>query len=115
MWDASWGGPYGGEVKVDQWTGTTPGTLSIVSGSQYGFQFLDYFAWFRVKDDGSNLTYYISPDGLQFEEVYSEPSGSFLGTIDKVGFGYNRAGSGDYISPGQVADTILWSWVETSP
>lgn len=114
-WDASWAGPYGGAVKVEQWTGTTPGTRSVVSGNTYGFQFLDYFAWFRVTNDGVNLTYYMSPDGLLFEEIYSEPSGSFLGTVNKVGFGYDRAGSGDYISPGQVADAILWSWVETSP
>jgi hypothetical protein len=115
-WFTSWGGPYGGVTEVEQWSGATPGDSRSIGGVGYGFPFLDYFAWFRrVKDDGTNITYYISPDGLQFEEVYSEPSGSFLGTINKVGFGYDRVGDGNGVSPSEVADVILWGWQETSP
>jgi hypothetical protein len=77
--------------------------------------FPDYFAWFRIVNDGVNTSYWISPEGVLWKQMYTEASGAFLGTISKVGFGLERANNGS--DPGIVGDVnssiLLWSWVES--
>jgi hypothetical protein len=107
---------YGG-CSVYQWTDvndlTTIANTEVDSGV-FSLDWPSYFAWFRVQNDGTNLTYSISPDGLIFKVIYSEPVGSFLGTIDKVGFGVDRAKAHVDTAGFSSASEILWSWVETS-
>lgn len=115
----TWFSPIG-QVGVAQFsTVTTP--LSeypafVSSGTNIGFPFPDYFEWFRVANDGVNLTYSISPDGQLWFVVYTEAVGSFLGAIDHVGFGMDRSNfaivSGTIFGSGQMA-SLLWQWVET--
>ena len=76
-----------------------------------GFAFPDYFGWFRLTNDGTNIKFYISPEGVLFKQVYQELADSFLGTIDKVGFGFERATP--TVTAFSSASAILWSWVES--
>jgi hypothetical protein len=65
-------------------------TCSLNTAAGGAFAWPDYFAWFRIDNDGTTRTYSISPDGFLFKVIYHELSGAFLGNIDKVGFGYDR-------------------------
>jgi hypothetical protein len=94
---------------------TTITDTSVTQGQTYGFPYPDYFHWFRVQNDGTTITYSISPDGLLFKPVYSEAANSFLGTIDKVGFGGDPINSDLDSARLASVSAILWSWVETSP
>lgn len=43
--------------------------------------------WFRIADNGTNLTYYISGDGQNFIEIFTEARGAFFTTgPDEIGF-----------------------------
>jgi len=70
----------------------------------------DYFVWCQVVNDGVNLTYNTGPDGFIFDTFYIEPVASYLGTIDKVGFGIDRVVAAGPTNP---IFMLLWHWVQT--
>jgi len=54
--------------------------------------------WIRIEDDGTDLNFYISPDGMDWKEIYTEARGSFFTTApDQIGFAGNSSGAGDEI------------------
>lgn len=61
----------------------------------------------RVRNDGTNLIFSISRDGLQFIQVYSEAVGSFLATITGIGLVVDNSGN--------VSDAVLSSdWIRNT-
>ena len=49
--------------------------------------------WFRIGDDGVDLTFDVGPNGIDWDEVFTEARGTFFTTApDEVGFGANSAG-----------------------
>lgn len=81
--------------------------------NRFGFGFPGYFEFFRITNDGTTTTYYISPDNIGYKQIYSEPSNTFLGTITHVGFGNERSQGGSGSNALFSISTILWSWRET--
>ncbi|WP_254506515.1 hypothetical protein [Anatilimnocola floriformis] len=55
--------------------------------------------WLRVRDDGANLTYSISPDGVEWVQLLQH-SRTALGAPDQIGIGISnyQAGSGNFDS-----------------
>jgi hypothetical protein len=110
---------YNGAGPLDgfEFTDTVPESGSVVEKGPFGdlgFPFSDYFEWFRVINDGTNLKFYISPDGLIYSEIYTVTIASLSLTINKVGFGFDRfkfANATTSITADLSA--ILWSWVES--
>jgi hypothetical protein len=113
-WPTPTAGAYG-KTRIIEYTGTVPGdSSSFVSADGKGFNFPDYRGWFKVDHDGVNITWSISPEGVLFMPIYSAAADAFLGTIDKVGFGYDRVPvSAGTQFDGQEFASILWSWVES--
>jgi len=103
-------------VKIGEWSSITPGSTgaTLLGNDGAAFMINDYFAWFRVVNNGSTIRYLISPDGFQFEEIYSEGVNDFLGAVTHVGFGVDRLvnGAGAPV-PLPVVNGILWGWIET--
>jgi hypothetical protein len=91
------------------------GSLSsrIADPQNQGFLFEDYFAWFRVINDGATISFETSVDGLLFMLIWQEAVG-YLSTIDKVGFGFDRVNTaGSPIEPYRDQAVLLWRWVES--
>lgn len=88
------------------------GAASIVEDNLgFGMASPDYFTWFRATNDGTNVTFSVSPEGQLWFPTYVEPLASFVGTIDHVGFGVERL---NQTSAGHVdCACIVWSWVES--
>lgn len=68
-------------------------------------------AWFRLSDDGTNVTFEISVDGYDFFEVHSEARGTFFTTgPDRVGIVMNGF---TVDGPDNTASMSLISWSQT--
>lgn len=97
-------------VFIDSIDDSLPGTLPnfVLGNSDMKPAYNDYFMWFRVVKTVDETTFYVSPDGFDFEELVSAGALAFLGDVAKVGFGLNRATSGT----GSIY-AKLWSWIES--
>jgi hypothetical protein len=128
-----WGPKYGqGGNGVNLWvysntaSGNTPGYW----GSQgNGFPMGQYFEWFRLSNDGTNITLSISDDGQEWQEWFVDTLADIssgtggVTTFDKVGFGFDTAmtaglANANLNPPIQtLANSFqsakLWQWVET--
>lgn len=60
--------------------------------------------WLRVEDDNTNLKFSVSPNGLDWDEIFSEPRTTYL-TPEQIGVIVNSANS----SPGTIN---VFSWLE---
>ena len=62
--------------------GSTLANPGGLAGSELG--------WRRIASDGTNITFYVSPDGKEWIEVYTETLAAYLtavgGSVDRVGF-----------------------------
>lgn len=90
-------------------------TLStIINGAVTDF----YFAWWQIVNDGTNLTFGLSGEGIVYLPFYKEALASFITGVDYVGYGTDRE-SLSIVTAGipikGLALAILWNWVETSP
>jgi hypothetical protein len=67
-----------------------------------------YFIWFRVVNDGTNLTFYVSSENVTYLDLFSISATALTTSFDFVGFGIDRnANSGDQLA------TVLWNWVQS--
>jgi hypothetical protein len=127
-----WGPPAtvggGGAVNIWTYSNTAPGhTPGYFLTQGFGFPFGSYFGWFKLVNDGTNITLYISDEGQDWQEVFTDTLadlGSGTGgvtTFDKVGFGFDTAPTAFIANAGSMPLTMafqsakLWSWIETSP
>jgi hypothetical protein len=95
-------------------TRTQPSSGSAaINGGDWGWPFSDYFNWLRIANDGTNLTFWVSQEGILFLQLpYSETLASFITSVDQVGFGFDRANLGGY-DPNPAIAGLLWNWVES--
>lgn len=89
-------------IHVYKWNSPTS-----FSGTSFSSEELGAFAqlvWFRVTNDGVNLTYYWSLDGRHWIQLYQAAKNAFFTTgPDEVGFFVNAASNtGNTINPSQV-------------
>lgn len=94
------------EVTVEKYTNTT--TFSSTAFSQAA-TLHSPMNWFKIRDDGTNKSFYISPDGINWYSVYSESSTAWLATTTRIGISFN-GGSGGTSNTGRTSATILHSW-----
>lgn len=104
------------QAAVWHFTGVSTGqsaTQSTAGPQDAGFPFPDYFGWFRIENDGTNLNFSISQEGVLFlPHPHTETLASFIGAVDQVGFGVDRLNQvGISFTPD--AAIPLWSWVES--
>jgi len=90
--------------------GSPPMTPTLVGLTKKASPFSDYLEWFRVENDGTNLVFSISSDGLFWFPIYQEALTTFIQAVDHVGFGFDRLNTAT--SPLNIA-AILWDWEET--
>lgn len=115
----SGGATDSGKVNIGHFTvASGASALSITEISQgFGFSSADYFEWFRIENDGTNLNFSISPEGKLWFQIHTETIASFIGQVDQIGFGVerlNQSGLSNGASGHDVdAACIIWSWVET--
>jgi len=102
----------GGRVTLIKVPDITVAAASITeSDLGYGFPAQDYFEWFRVVNDGTNLNFFISPEGQLWLPIFVEPLATFIGSIDQIGYGIERLKQNPV---GQIdVAALLWNWVET--
>ena len=70
-----------------------------------------YFVWFRISNDGTNLTFSVSFEGLYFQLFAQEAANAFVSSFDYVGTGFDSKAS----LAGDQAAAPIWNWVQTSP
>lgn len=88
------------QILVQNWTNYTTFSANVLSAVSYpGWR---SFPWKRLVYDGTNLTWYISPDGNTFHQIATATVASFLtasgGSFDQVGIGIMRTNSEDALS-----------------
>lgn len=89
-WGPSWDVPW--KSMVTRYTSVTAWSAHSFS-STFGFGHVSP-AYLRIADDGTNLTFWWSGDGLTFTRVYSEGRTAFLtNAADKIGLGVHSEGS----------------------
>ncbi|MES5483579.1 hypothetical protein QMZ05_12545 [Bradyrhizobium sp. INPA03-11B] len=103
-------------AQVSHFTNVSTGQSAtqelLTATADMGFPFSDYFAWFRIRNDGTNLVFSVSQEGVLFLDLpYSETLASFIGAVDQVGFGVERLNNPAASFTPDVA-IPLWSWVE---
>lgn len=63
--------------------------------------------WFKVTDDGTNLTYYVSHNGIDWLQIGQEARGTFFTTApDQVGVGFDQCYNSTYAG---AVSLLSWS------
>lgn len=73
-----------GHLYVAHWNGPTDaysGSLSLDAAVSN-----QYPAWFRVGNDGTNINFHTSPNGYDWQLVYTETLASFVGDVGAIGY-----------------------------
>jgi hypothetical protein len=86
-------------VNIYQWS-TTTNISSGVFGQRYASGYpTGNISWFQVRDDGTNIYFYISTDGVTTQpthwvKLYQQARTSYLSSPSKVGWFSDANGSG---------------------
>jgi len=97
-----------GGVKIDQWVNNTTyaGQPFWQTGQMYPF--------FRVTNDGTNLTYSYSLNGYSWLAFYQESITAYLGTITYVGFCLNNTYAAGQAPPtGTHGQATIFYWAQS--
>lgn len=95
-----------GFMWLTKWTSAT-----AVSGDYSNFAVAQTINWFRVRDDGTNLIFSVSGDGVTFIQIETRGRTDFLaGGPNQVGFFVEAFNSG---TPNFDAVATLRSWAQT--
>lgn len=93
--------------KVLRWTNVTTAGAQDASGDQGA---VSMFAWLKIEDDGTNVHFYFSADGVNYRESYSVAKASgFLSAYSNVAFFANRNNN----SGSTAAYCTLMSWTQS--
>lgn len=90
------------EVGVDYWT--SPTVFSSALAAAVPFMFVGEQMWLAIADDGTNKEFAFSPDGVNFETIFSESRTANF-TPDRIGFFIHTDGVA------QVVAAVLKSWL----
>ena len=95
---------YNNLIRIASWTnGTTYGaTLSETTGTTIG-----WWEWWKIEDDGVDLIFSVSREGLEWLEIYSQARTTFLANPDSVGPAVQPTNQG---SPTYKAWATVQSW-----
>jgi len=63
------------QVSIQRWSGASPPVFSAVPVSKYN---LHPVKWLRVNNDGTTLTFYVSPDGKNWISVGTETLAAYI-------------------------------------
>ena len=97
-----------GGVKIDQWANNTTyaGQPFWQTGQMYPF--------FRVTNNGTNLTYYYSLNGYSWLAFYQEAIAAYLGTITYAGFCINNTYTSGQAPPtGTHGQATVFYWLQS--
>lgn len=105
QWGSNTAAPF---ATLYHYEDTTPdGTLTNIAHSYVA---TGYILWFRVVNDGTNLTFFVSSENLKYRQILQEPADSLTPSFDYVGFGIERA----LLTEGSDwSEIVLWNWVQT--
>ncbi len=90
------------EVSVGYWTSAT--VFSSALAAAIPLVFLGDQMWLAIADDGTNKEFAFSPDGVNFETVFSESRTANF-TADQIGFFLHTDGAA------QLVAAVLKSWL----
>jgi hypothetical protein len=98
-----------GLFQIGHWNSVTSFNSTIKSNQISPKQSI----WLRITNNGSNIIFYISQDGAEWIQYYSEPSTSFLGTAIAMGV---YANNHDTTGVGLPSKISIWSFeLENGP
>lgn len=66
--------------------------------------------WFKIRDDGTNKTFHMSMDGINWMQLYTESTTAYLASTTRVGFALNGNTGG--ANNGKVAGLLIQSWTQ---
>lgn len=87
-------------LRVSRYTNTT--TFSAFQFTGNGASVVGGWIYFKVQNDGTNLNYSYSYDGITYFTVYSELVGAFLANTNNIGFGCDAPSAS--VNPVMVMD-----------
>jgi hypothetical protein len=95
-------------VEVDRWTSSTTYSANVYSyGTGVGLHMLPN--WFRIVGDGTNITFYVSGNGSDWTQVWTETIATFIGAVDQIGI-FN-----DNESTSELTGVVDWYEDSTLP
>lgn len=74
-----------GSYLVQRWSGYTVFAANALAPTNAWFQ--QEGRWFKMTNDGANLTFSSSPDGEDWFGFWTEPLATYIGSVDQVGVG----------------------------
>lgn len=77
---------------VRRMTGTLGAGGTVVSGT-HAIEVHSIPKWLRIENDGTNLNFYISLDGINWFQTYTETLAAFVGTADEIGLLFRNSGT----------------------
>jgi hypothetical protein len=72
-------------IYVQQWTNPTTFASSLAGGFSFGY--IPQVMWLRINNDGTNLNFYWSFDGIDWVLVSTTTIATFMGAVDQIGLG----------------------------
>lgn len=72
-------------VTVSKYTAYGTFSANLLAPTPTGW--MASLPWFKVTNDGTNLTFYLSPDGEAWDQVATETLATFISSVDQIGVG----------------------------
>ena len=89
---------------LTQWSGPTSASYSVVGVNDYWNTYINPVVWLQLTDNGTNMLWSVSPDGLVWDLLLTESRTSWCANPNAVGL---------FVNPGQNAHTgwaNFYSW-----
>jgi len=94
--------PSNNTLVVGRWTNVSTFSARVYAQTDL---LIGPYSFMRIGNDGTNLKFYVSNDGFNWQSVYSELVGAFMGTLTKIGFFCYS----DSSAPNPQAQLLSWS------
>ena len=75
----------GNALEVDKWTSLTAFSANAASQAASLYSEIPSRLWLRIAGNGTNVTFYYSANGSDWQQLFTETIATFLGSIDQVG------------------------------
>lgn len=95
------------QVVIDKYTAWNTFSSSVTS---FNMTECSPLSWFKIRDDGTNKTFFVSFDGINWILCYTETSTTYLATTTRVGIAVNGNSGG--ANTGKITGLLLHSWAQ---
>jgi hypothetical protein len=109
--DPQWSATSGIRLRVERYTNVSTFSATVFTSQSSMFSSNGGLIWLSILDDGTNLTFSYSTNGVDFSKVYAEGRTAFLANVSTMGIAVNQECNSASSSSPTIGTFISWTGV----